>query len=72
MPAFLWLSCLRARAPDVVQRQLNSLVRARAQVFQTEFDAIYRAFFDQTQLYAEGIRLKVRLNGWVRVRDVWP
>ena len=31
-PAFLWLSFLRARAPDVVQRQLNSLVRACAGV----------------------------------------
>jgi hypothetical protein len=28
------------------------------QVHKTEFDAIYNAFFDQTQLYAEGIRLK--------------
>jgi hypothetical protein len=30
------------------------------QVQKTEFDAIYKAFFDPTQLHAEGIRLKVR------------
>ena len=70
--ACVFVALLFARARSRCRAKTVELARARAQVFQTEFDAIYRAFFDQTQLYAEGIRLKVRLNGWVGVRDVWP
>jgi hypothetical protein len=53
------LKILHAREDRSKIQILLNLLFTILQVQKTEFDAIYKAFFDPTQLHAEGIRLKV-------------